>query len=151
MKINSNGCPKEVLILDKQKTYSDFGLNKKQGDYVMYRMCNYNKRKAYSKAFGVEDLDECTSQVWKMEQKVGDKLNAYMKYLAEIKQDEFLMSLEQLREFWVDVATDEKVGMRERVRASELYGKSIGAFIEKVDVNAKVEQVVFTDENDIKE
>lgn len=137
--------------MDKQKTYSDFGLNKKQGDYVMYRMCNYNKRKAYSKAFGVENLDECNVQLWKMEKKIGDKLNAYMKYLAEIKQDEFLMSLEQLREFWVSVATDDKVGMRERVRASELYGKSIGAFIEKVDVNAKVEQVVFTNEDDIKE
>ena len=96
--------------MDEIKTYKDFGLNKKQGLYCEYRIQNYNKRKSYMKAFNVENEDLASTEVWKMEQKVGDKL-----------------------------------------KALELYGKSIGAFVENINVDAKVEQVVFENEDDIPE
>lgn len=137
--------------MEERKTYSDFGLNKKQGDYVMYLMMNYPKRKAYSKAYGMEDLDNCDVQVWKLEQRIGDKLNAYMKYLASIKEEEFVTNLRQLRELWMEIAFNEDNYMKDRLKASELLGKSINAFTENYNIEAKVEQVVFTNEDDINE
>ena len=133
------------------KTYKDFGLNKKQGLYCEYRIQNYNKRKSYMKAFNVENPDVATTKCWEMEQKVGDKLNEYMYYLESLHQEEFIMSLRQLQEMWVDLAKDEKTSNKDKLKALELYGKSIGAFVENINVDAKVEQVVFENEDDIPE
>ena len=103
------------------------------------------------KAFNVENEDLASTEVWKMEQKVGDKLNEYMYYLESLHQEEFIMSLRQLQEMWVDLAKDEKTSNKDKLKALELYGKSIGAFVENINVDAKVEQVVFENEDDIPE
>lgn len=135
--------------MDEIKTYKDFGLNKKQGLYCEYRIQNYNKRKSYMKAFNVENEDLASTEVWKMEQKVGDKLNEYMYYLESLHQEEFIMSLRQLQEQYADIIRDEKVSMKDRLKAMELYGKTIGAYTDNVNLDAKVEQVIFTNEDDI--
>lgn len=41
-----------------------------------------------------------------------------------------IMELNDLQEFWSDVIKDKEVVMRDRLRASELLGKSKGAFSE---------------------
>ena len=133
------------------KTDKDVGLNKKQSLYCEYRIQNMTKRKSYMKAFNVENPDVATTKCWEMEQKVGDKLNEYMYYLESLHQEEFIMSLRQLQEMWVDLAKDEKTSNKYKLKALELYGKSIGAFVENINVDAKVEQVVFENEDDIPE
>lgn len=134
--------------MDEIKTYKDFGLNKKQGLYCEYRIQNYNKRKSYMMAFGVENEDLASTEVWKMEQKVGDKLNAYMHYLESLHQEEFIMSLRQLQEQYAEIIRDEKVSMKDRLKAMELYGKTIGAYTDNVNVDSN-QTVVFVNEDSI--
>lgn len=135
--------------MDEIKTYKDFGLNKKQGLYCEYRVQNYNKRKSYMMAFNVENEDLASTDVWKMEQKVGTELNAYMHYLESLHQEEFILSLRQLQEMYADICRDENVSMKDRLKAMELYGKTIGAFTDNVNVKAEVEQVIFTGDDDV--
>ena len=137
--------------MDEIKTYKDFGLTKKQGLYCEYRVQNYNKRKSYMMAFNVENEDLASTDVWKMEQKVGTELNAYMHYLESLHQEEFILSLRQLQEMYADICRDENVSMKDRLKAMELYGKTIGAFTDNVNLDAKVEQIVFEGEDDIKD
>ena len=132
--------------MDEIKTYKDFGLNKKQGLYCEYRIQNYNKRKSYMKAFNVENEDLASTEVWKMEQKVGDKLNEYMHYLESLHQEEFIMSLRQLQEQYADIIRDEKVSMKDRLKAMELYGKTIGAYTDNVNLDSN-QTVVFVNED----
>ncbi len=135
--------------MDEIKTYKDFGLTKKQSLYCEYRVQNYNKRKSYMMAFNVENEDLASTDVWKMEQKVGTELNAYMHYLESLHQEEFILSLRQLQEMYADICRDENVSMKDRLKAMELYGKTIGAFTDNVNVKAEVEQVIFTGDDDV--
>ena len=135
--------------MDEIKTYKDFNLTKKQGLYCEYRVQNMTKRKAYMLAFEVDNEETANQSCWQMEKKVGDKLNAYMYYLESLHQEEFIMSLRQLQEQYADIIRDEKVSMKDRLKAMELYGKTIGAYTDNVNLDAKVEQVIFTNEDNI--
>ena len=44
-----------------------------------------------------------------------------------------IMSIIELREFWSDMARDTGTRTQERLKASELLGKSNGAFLERVE------------------
>ena len=134
--------------MDEIKTYKDFGLTKKQGLYCEYRVQNYNKRKSYMMAFETDDPELANIEVWKMEKKVGTELNAYMYYLECLHQEEFILSLRQLQEMYADICRDENVSMKDRLKAMELYGKTIGAFTDNVKVDTN-QTVVFVNEDDI--
>lgn len=137
--------------MDEIKTYKDFGLTKKQGLYCEYRVQNYNKRKSYMMAFETDDPEDANIKVWQMEKKVGTELNAYMYYLESLHQEEFILSLRQLQEMYADICRDENVSMKDRLKAMELYGKTIGAFTDNVNIKAEVEQVIFTNEDSIQD
>ena len=136
---------------EKRKTYKDFGLTKKQSLYAEYRMMNYSKREAYMKAFNVTDEQQASETCWHMEQRVGRQLDAYMDYLESLSQDRLILSLKQLQEEYIKIALDENVSMKDRLKAMELYGKTIGAYTDNVNLDAKVEQIVFQGEDDIPE
>lgn len=133
---------------EKRKTYKDFGLNKKQGLFAEYRMMNYSKREAYMKAFNVTDPEVASISVWQLEQRIGKKLDAYMDYLESLSQDRLILSLKQLQEEYIKIALDENVNARERLKAMELYGKTIGAFTDNVKVDSN-QTVVFVNEDSI--
>ena len=134
--------------MDEIKTYKDFGLTKKQGLYCEYRVQNYNKRKSYMMAFETDDPEDANIKVWQMEKKVGTELNAYMHYLESLHQEEFILSLRQLQEMYADICRDENVSMKDRLKAMELYGKTIGAYQDNVKVDSN-QTVVFVNEDDI--
>ena len=46
-----------------------------------------------------------------------------------------LMDVEDLRDFWAQMARDDEVSARDRLKATELLGKSLGAFVEKREVS----------------
>ena len=52
-----------------------------------------------------------------------------------------IMSVNELREFWTEAARTTKNQMKDRLRASDLLGKSMGVFIERVDSNVSVKIV----------
>lgn len=60
-----------------------------------------------------------------------------MNELRGIQEEEVADELRRLKDFWLDVMEDEEERMNDRLKASELYGKSIGAFVEKREVSGK--------------
>ena len=60
---------------------------------------------------------------------------------------------QQLQKLWTDVAFDKEETMRERLKSSELLGKSLGVFLDKTEHSGSVNfnvppaiTVIFTDE-----
>ena len=60
-----------------------------------------------------------------------------MNELRGIQEEEVADELRRLKDFWLDVMEDEEERMNDRLKASELYGKSIAAFVEKREVSGK--------------
>lgn len=57
-----------------------------------------------------------------------EDVKAYMTYAQSNKTDLATYDLEQLRRFWVEIMSNKNQQTKDRLRASELLGKSIGAF-----------------------
>ena len=51
-------------------------------------------------------------------------------------------SVSRLREFWTEIAQAAETNLRDRLRASELLGKSQGAFLERVEHSGQAAAVV---------
>jgi phage terminase small subunit len=67
---------------------------------------------------------------------IGDDI----KQKQDVIRNEKIKSVTQIQEFWSEVMDDaDCVEMKDRLKASEMLAKSQGGFIEKIDMNAKVE------------
>lgn len=66
-----------------------------------------------------------------------DNICDRMNELRGIQEEEVADELRRLKDFWLDVLEDEEERMNDRLKASELYGKSIAAFVEKREVSGK--------------
>lgn len=66
-----------------------------------------------------------------------DNICDRMNKLRGIQEEEVADELRRLKDFWLDVMEDEEERMNDRLKASELYGKSIAAFVEKREVSGK--------------
>ena len=51
--------------------------------------------------------------------------------------DRKVMGIDELREFWTEMAQAEAEATKDRLKASELLGKSQGAFVERVEHSGK--------------
>ena len=49
-----------------------------------------------------------------------------------------IKSVEEIQEWWTNILDDEDADLKDKIKASELLAKSQGGFIEKVEMNAKV-------------
>jgi phage terminase small subunit len=58
------------------------------------------------------------------------------KKIADV-QIESIDEQSKVRKFWLEVIEDKEERMSNRLKASELYGKSIAAFVEKREVSGK--------------
>ena len=68
---------------------------------------------------------------------IGDDI----KKKQEVIRNEKIKSVAQIQEFWTEVMDDADccIEMKDRLKASEMLAKSQGGFIERIDMNAKVE------------
>lgn len=66
-----------------------------------------------------------------------DNICDRMNELRGIQEEEVADELRRLKDFWLDIMEDEEERMNDRLKASELYGKSIAAFVEKREVSGK--------------
>ena len=71
-----------------------------------------------------------------------DNICDRMNELRGIQEEEVADELRRLKDFWLDVMEDEEERMNDRLKASELYGKSIAAFVEKREVSGKDAQPI---------
>lgn len=56
---------------------------------------------------------------------------------SRVDKDPAILDREQLQRFWSGVANDPDVEMRDRIRASELLGKSQAAFVSRREISGK--------------
>lgn len=68
---------------------------------------------------------------------IGDDI----KQKQEVIRNEKIKSVTQIQEFWSEVMDDVDccIEMKDRLKASEMLAKSQGGFIDKIDMNARVE------------
>ena len=139
------------MMIEGDSNWKSYGLNKKQADYCKAYIETGVKRKAYSIAYGVENLDKCGDAVVRLEAKFGKELCAYMKHLFDLLEEECVAHMSQLQKYWLDVMYSDNFDSRSKLKASELLAKSLGGFVERTEIDAKVETVVFTGENSIQD
>lgn len=53
-------------------------------------------------------------------------------------KNEKIKSVAQIQEWWTNIMDDEDVDIRDKIKVSELLAKSQGGFIDKVEMNASV-------------
>lgn len=70
------------------------------------------------------------------------KVAAAIAALRDATISEKVATITELREFWTSGMRDAKAEMKFRLKASELLGKSMGAFLERVEHSGKVESAV---------
>ena len=63
------------------------------------------------------------------------------------EQKDIIDELSKLRKFWLEVIDDKEERMNNRLKASELYGKSIAAFVEKREVSGKDGEPITVESN----
>ena len=52
------------------------------------------------------------------------------------------LSIGEVQDWWVGMMTDENQDPKDRIKCSELYAKSMGAFIQKIEAEVKGETVI---------
>lgn len=137
------------MKFEQDDTFKEYGISSKEAQYVKNLLLNMTKREAYQKAFGNENLDTCSSMATRLENRKGEQLEAYKKHLIKILQDETVVELQQIQLFLYDMMRDKKTSSKDRIRCAEDLIKMMGGFIDRQEIDAKVEQVVFTGEDDI--
>lgn len=65
---------------------------------------------------------------------VGDEIKA----AQDTIKSEKIKSVAQIQEWWTNIIEDEEADIKDKIKVSELLAKSQGGFIEKVEMNAKV-------------
>lgn len=127
----------------------NYGLTKKEMQYVYYMFEGKSKREAYSLAFNIDNLDSCSTLVGRLEAKKKKQLEEYTIHLREELEDKYMPSIKQLQLYWYNIMIDDKYPITQRIRASELLGKSMGAFTDNLNVKADInEQIIFIDNFD---
>lgn len=138
-------------MAEENTSYRNFGLTRRQATFCQLRMQNYSKRKAYMIAFEIDDPEMASRKCWEMEQKYEEQLSAYLNYLSEKVEKQFLMSAHLIQSFWEDFMLDETKTDKDRLKASEYLAKSLAMFDNKVllEGNLDIKQIIFEGEEDM--
>lgn len=70
------------------------------------------------------------------------KLGQYLKDREEEINKERIADMEEINEFWTETMRDKETPLKERLKASELRARSMGAFVENVNLNGGAPAVV---------
>lgn len=65
---------------------------------------------------------------------IGEEIKATQDTIKSKK----IKSVAQIQEWWTNIIEDEDADLKDKIKVSELLAKSQGGFIEKVEMNAKV-------------
>ncbi len=111
-------------------------LTKAQEDFVQGIIQGLSQRQAYYKAYP-------NSKKWadnSVDSKAcclynSDKIQKRLKEFNEKVESQTIYNAQQLREFWTNILLDVDSGLSNRLKASELLGKSQGIFVEKRETN----------------
>lgn len=65
------------------------------------------------------------------------KLGHYLKDRDKVLEAPRIADMQEINEFWTAVIRDKRVNIRDRLKASELRAKAQGAFLDRVEIDAK--------------
>ena len=68
-------------------------------------------------------------------------IKEYIKGLSNTIQSDRIMSIIELQEFWSDFCRNTYVKDNDRLKASELLGKSKGAFLDRVEATVSIPKI----------
>ena len=68
-------------------------------------------------------------------------IKEYIKGLSNTIQSDRIMSIRELQEFWSDFCRNTEVKDNDRLKASELLGKSKGAFLDRVEATVSIPKI----------
>ena len=75
------------------------------------------------------------------------EVQAYLRAMTEAGRASRIATAEELREFWTATYRDDALEYKDRLKASEMLGKSLGVFIEKREHSGGMKiEVVYGDE-----
>lgn len=87
-------------------------------------------------------------QIHKLLQKVG--ICRYIEELNKKIEKNKIASITEIQEFWTGILKSENYKITDRLKASELLGKSKGAFLDRLEVDGGV-SIVISGEDDLYE
>ena len=123
MEVTNKGKPKKLEEVNaKQKIFCE--------EYAKHG----NGTLAYKKAYPTTKKDE-TAKTAASRLLTNVNVKKYIGVLSNKATNSRIMSITELREFWSDMARDTDTRTQERLKASELLGKSNGAFLERIEHN----------------
>lgn len=79
------------------------------------------------------------------------KLEMYLKDRDEKLDKKRIASMEDINAFWTEVMNNKEEAMSIRLKASELRARSVGGFVDTVNVNGTPAVVIVNGEADIKD
>ena len=108
-------------------------LNRREQTIINYLSNGGNMKKAMMDAGYSETYADKNSRY--LMGIIGDDI----KQKQDVIRNEKIKSVAQIQEFWSNVMDDEEaVEMKDRLKASEMLAKSQGGFIDKIEMNANV-------------
>ena len=110
-------------------------LTVKQEKACVEFMKHGDKTKAYRSAYNCERMKPATVNRCAFQLFENNKLTARIKELSQKVEKQSIMSIVELQEFWSETTKKEKEDMRNRLKASDLLGKSKAAFTENVNLS----------------
>lgn len=123
-------------------------LTNKQIEYVHEWMRTGNAAKAYRTVFNYSG-NNLKHLVYKISHR--PEVQNYVKQLQLEAKENFFFQLADAQQFWIEVMKNENEKMYNRLKASELFAKSVGGFTENNNMKIDVKQVIFQNEDDIDE
>ena len=123
-------------------------LTVKQKKFADYYIQNGNAKQSYINA-GYKAHTKGTAEVNGCRLLSNAKVQEYIQEVNHIIQSARIADMKEVKEFWTNTLRDNELDLKERIKVSELIGKTNGAFLDKIEHSGGIGLVVkWADKND---
>ena len=114
-------------------------LTVKQETFCYEYIKDGNATRAYRAAYNAENMQEATINVRASKLVKEYKISIRLDGLRKEINSNRIADLQEIKEFYTDTLRDKEQEMKDRVKVSELLGKTMGAFIDRTEVKTQLE------------
>ena len=132
-------CPK-VAFYYTEKGGVAMKLTPKQQAFADYYLQTGNAAESYKKAYPSCKKDD-TARANASRLLTNANVVTYIEEKQKDIDSKRTADMVEVREFWANAMRNSENSMKDRLKASELIARTSGAFLEKVDVNANVNNI----------
>lgn len=113
-------------------------LSENQTKFCDYYISTGNASESYKKAY-VNCIKDSVARANSSRLLTKANIISYIKEKNDSIKDDRIADMKEVKEFWTNVLRNEKVEMKDRLKASEFIGKTNAAFTEKIEHFGEVE------------